>query len=260
MSAFKDDLDTAFGRIATMGFKYVDLIAIPGWGLVELPQLVTDYESTRDNIRQLLTRHRLTPIAMNAAIANPYQRGDAAVNAQRLAEVRSLCRLMKELGIPVASFFPGGNWPAQQMKWDDVLAGEVTTLNEMLNIAEQAGVTLAVELHANTPFETVEQCTRLLAAVPRLTVAYDPSHFAMQSSDLRDTVAFLDRSAHVHLRDAGPKQMQMAVGKGTVDFAWILAQLRRRKYGGSLSVEYLPGMEGEIPAMKKRLDELSAAS
>jgi sugar phosphate isomerase/epimerase len=259
MSAFKDDIDTAFGRIAAMGFQYVDIIAIPGWGLVELSKLVAAYESTRDNIKQLLIKHGLTPVAVNAAVANPYQREDAAINAQRLAEVRALCRFMKDLSIPVASFFPGGNWPAQQMKWDDVLAGEVATLNEMLDIAEQAGVTVAVELHANTPFETVEQCTRLLAAVPRLRVAYDPSHFAMQSSDLRDTVAFLDRSAHVHLRDAGPKQMQMAVGKGTVDFAWILAQLRQRQYGGSLSVEYLPGMEGEIPAMKTRLDELISA-
>jgi hypothetical protein len=39
MSAYKESLDTALEAISANGFRYVDIIAIPGWGLVELAAL-----------------------------------------------------------------------------------------------------------------------------------------------------------------------------------------------------------------------------
>lgn len=256
LSAFKDSLDNALGSVAALGFSNVDIIAIPGWGLVELPTLAETFDSSLEKLHQLLEKHSLTPVGFNAAVPTPYQRDDADTNRQRLGQVDALCRLMVALDVKVASFFPGGNWPAQEMAWEDVLQGQVESVREMLEVAHKHGVTLAIELHANTPFETVAQGSRLLEEVPELTVAYDPSHFAMQGSDLRDTAGFLERSSHVHMRDAAPDKMQMPVGEGTVDFEWITEQLRTRKYDGAVSIEYLPGNQDQIPPMKSRLEAL----
>jgi sugar phosphate isomerase/epimerase len=256
MSAWKNSVDDALGAIESMGFTCVDIIAIPGWGLVEPSELTTGSAASADNLAEMLAAHNLTAVGVNAAVPNLYQRDDQSVNAQRLAQVEGLCRLMKQLRIPVASFFPGGNWPAQEMTWDIVLQGEVATLQEMLAIGKQHDVTLTVEPHANTPFEKLDQIRALLDALPELQVAYDPSHFALQGLDLCDTTFILDRAAHVHVRDAGPGKMQLPVGEGTVDFAWLMAELKSRNYEGAVSVEYLPGNEGQIPELKSILERL----
>jgi len=246
-------LPAALEAVSKMGFREADLIAIPNWGLVEPEKLVSSFDETVGDIRKCLNQYGLTAVAVNAGFPTPYVRDDAALNAARCAQVEAVCRMMQRLGIAVGSFFPGSNWPAQEMEWERVLDGEAATLREMLDTALSHGVTLAVELHANTPFETVEQGRRLLEAVPELKVAYDPSHFAMQGIPLAETVEFLDRTVHVHLRDAGPGKMQMAVGEGTVDFGWIVEQLRARSYEGTVSIEYLPGMAEEIAKLRERL-------
>lgn len=253
MSAWKDSIDNALAAIHGHGFRYVDIIAIPGWGLVEPEKLVKDVESISDNLRQSLAKHDLTPIGVNAAVPNIYQRDDQSVNDSRLSQVDAICRMMKALHIPVVSFFPGGNWPAEQMEWEKVLDGEVQTLREMLEIAARYDVTLTVEPHAHTPFEKLAQIRRLLEALPQLKVAYDPSHFVLQGITLADTTFMIDRAAHVHIRDAAVGEMQKKVGEGSVDFTFIINELRSRNYAGSISVEYLPGMDDQVGKMLRVL-------
>ena len=95
--------------------------------------------------------------------------------------------------------------------------------------------------------------------LPELRLAYDPGDFAMQEIDLGETEPFLDRAAHVHLRDAAPGKMQELFGEGTVDFDRILDALAERRYGGRFSIEYLPGLPGdarrEILKLKAKLEE-----
>lgn len=259
MSAFKGSIDNALERIASMGFRYVDLIAIPGWELVDSEALADRFEDAAAPLEAALSKHGLRAVAVNAAVPTLYQRDDPDVNRRRLAQVAGICRLMQRLDIPVVSFFPGGNWPAQEMAWDTVLTQEVATLREMLDLGNRYGVTVTLEPHANTPFETLGQVERLLESVPELRVAYDPSHFAMQSIPLEQTQRILARASHVHLRDAGPGSMQMPVGEGTVDFRWILDTVRAQGYDGAISIEYLPGMEQQVPPMRDLLAGLGIA-
>ena len=255
-SAYRGSLDDALASVARMGFTAIDLIAIPGWGQLEPARLAEHWEAEAERVGALLMQHHLTPIAVNLAVGNPHQR-DAAVVAQRLREVAGAARFMQRLGIPLASFYPG--YRAEDRPWEEVLADSVISMREMLAVAGAYGVTLAVELHMFTPFETVAQGMRLLQELPELSVAYDPSHYAMQSIDLRDTAPFLARAAHVHLRDAAPEQMMAPVGAGTVDFPWILDTLRALDYRGNLSIEYLPDLpevEGEIMRLREMIARL----
>jgi sugar phosphate isomerase/epimerase len=255
-SAFKMPLDDALARVAGLGFSCVDLIAIPSWGHVSAPDLVSDWDAEAGRVEALVRKHGLTPVAMNAAFTHPHQRNDA-INAERLAQVEAVTRLMNRLGIRIASFYPG--YRAEDRAWDDVLADTVATMREMLAVAAAAGVTLVVEPHFGTPFQTLEQIAGLLGAIPELSIAYDPSHFAMQGIAMRDTEPLLDRAAHVHLRDAAPGKMQMPFGEGTVDIDWLCDALAERSYKGHISLEYLPNLPGgPEPELVKLRDALLA--
>jgi sugar phosphate isomerase/epimerase len=238
-SAFKTDFDTALGQVRELGFSHADLICIPQWGHVSLPALVEDYDSEAGRVRSLLETHEITPVGLNCGLPATYDRSEQSRN-DRLAQVRAAARLMNQLDVKVASFYPG--YKVEDRPWSEVMRDAATSMREMIEIGDQADVTFAIELHAHTPFETVEQCTALLEEVPQLKVAYDPSHFALQQIPLAQTAPFLQRSVHVHIRDAGPDKMQMPFGQGTVDLAWLIRTLKSCHYQGHYSIEYLPNL------------------
>lgn len=249
-SAFKASHEDALAEVAALGFRHVDLIVIPGFGQLLPAELAKDFETQARRAEAALAKNRLTPVAVNTAFGHLRLRTPELL-AQRRAEVEAVAKFMRRLNVAVASFYPG--YKAPDLPWADVLKDSVASMREMLAIGREYGVTFAIELHFNTPFENVEQCTRLLEALPELAVAYDPSHFAMQGLDLKATRPFLDRAVHVHLRDAAPQKMQAPTGSGTVDFGWILETLAARKYAGHYSIEYLAGLEGGVHDSIRRL-------
>lgn len=255
-SAFAPPLESALAEVARLGFTEVDLIAIEGWGHLEPAALVANWERMASVVEALLRRHGLVPVAMNVAVGSLHQRSDD-VNAQRLRKVEAVARLMRRLGIGVASFYPG--YKAVDRPWEAVLADTVATLRELLLIARAFDVTFCLEPHYDTPFQTPAQVRRLLAALPELRLVYDPSHFAMQGLDLSETAFMLDRAVHVHLRDAAPGAMQVAFGEGTADLPGLLSALRTRGYGGHLSIEYLAGGAFDVAGSVRRLRDAVAA-
>ncbi|MCW8133686.1 MAG: sugar phosphate isomerase/epimerase [Planctomycetota bacterium] len=256
-SAFKVSHEEALAAVAALGFTHVDLIVIPGFKQLVPAEIAADLDGQAKRAETALARHGLTAVAVNSAYGNLHNRAPEVVE-QRRKECEAVAKFMRRLGIRVASFFPGSKGAAAGRDWNDVLADSVASMREMHAIGAEYGVTFAIELHANTPFENVEQCTRLCAALPELAVAYDPSHFAMQGIDLKATKPFLDRAVHVHLRDAAPGKMQAPAGTGTVDFGWILDTLAARGYAGPCSIEYLAGLEGGVETSIAALKEMLA--
>ena len=126
-SAFKTDLAGALERVASLGFSYVDLIAIGGWDHVKADRAVADDAGYAAEIQGLLTKYKLTPVAMNIAVGHPHQRSAEQV-AQRKRDVGALARVARRLGISVASFYPG--YLAKERVWDEVLADSVQSIRE----------------------------------------------------------------------------------------------------------------------------------
>jgi sugar phosphate isomerase/epimerase len=190
---------------------------------------------------------------MNCGLPATYQR-DAETTEERNRQVEALARLGRRLGVQVASFYPG--YRVEDRPWQEVLAESAESCREIIGIGEQHDVLFAIELHYDTPVQSLEQCHYLLEEVPELMVAYDPSHFAMQGIDLRNTGELLDRAAHMHLRDAAPDEMCVPVGEGTVDFHWLVDAMGHRGYDGHWSIEYLPGAVEDPAAEAARLKEM----
>ncbi|MBB3128440.1 sugar phosphate isomerase/epimerase [Paenibacillus rhizosphaerae] len=239
-------LDEGLSAISAAGFSRIDILAIDGWAHVHTRELVTP-EGLGEAVRRtetLMKRYSLTPIAVNSGVGPQlYDRSPEAV-VRRKAETEGLLNWMKALGISFAAIQP--RQPDPDRPWEDALADCAASLRDQLELAAPAGVTLALEFHVNSPFETFEQCARIMELLPEMPLVYDPTHLVMQGIPLEETFRFLDRAVHVHVRDAAARRMQTRFGEGIVDFGRLLGELKARSYKGDFSIEYLQTDEFEV--------------
>jgi sugar phosphate isomerase/epimerase len=237
-------LDVALKRIADLGFRNVDILAIDGWVHVNTRDLIDNFDSTIAGVDILLQQHNLTPIATNSGVSAQLHHRNDEINAQRLREFEGLLRFARHYGITVAAIQPRN--ADNERPWDDVLADCIATLHEQKTAGDAAAVTFALELHVHSPFETMEQARRFCEAMPEMPLVYDPTHFVMQGADIRETGWLMDRAAHVHLRDAAPGKLQTPFGQGAVDFDWVFGALKDRGYKGHFSIEYLETKDFDV--------------
>lgn len=247
-AAFKGDLDYALGRLAAFGFSEVDLIAISSWGHVSLEALVADFETESARISGLLEKHSLRAVSVNAAFSPDLNdRADPAANAARLEQVRALARLMEQLGIGIGAQYPGyiASWKNDPA---GVWADTVTSLREIQAALAGFPLTLAPEIHYETPFEHPDAARRLLREFPGLPYTYEPSHFIIRGHDIRDTADLLAAASHVHLRGCAPGRIQAPPDDSAAELQWVVESLRHRNYQGIISIEYLPGADFDTEA------------
>lgn len=230
-------LENALSDIKRMGFHNIDLLAIDGWVHVHTRDLVRQYDRVVTDLDNLLGKYGLKPIALNTGVSAQLHHRSEVINSQRLEEVAALIRLMKHYGITLAAIQPRNTDPSRL--WEDVLKDCVATLRDQVGAGRTAGVIFALELHIHSPFETLAQARRLLEAMPEVPLVYDPSHFAMQGIDIKETTWLMKHASHVHLRDAAVGKMQVPYGQGLIDFDWLLSALKERGYLGGFSIEYL---------------------
>jgi sugar phosphate isomerase/epimerase len=256
-SAFRTPLEPALRSIAAMGFRHVDLLAIGGWDHINAAALADDFETEAGRIERLLRETGLTPVTLNCAVPpHLYDRRDETANARRLQLVDGLARLMTRLGVKAASFYPG--YKTGDRAFPDLLRDWVATFREMLAIAARHGVEFVVEPHADTPFESPENCRALFEAMPELRVAYDPSHFVHTGWPLEETDFIAARAIHAHVRDASREKLHARAGTGGLDMTAFARLLRRHGYDGAISIEALPNLDGDLRAdileLKRRIE------
>ncbi|MBP3964731.1 sugar phosphate isomerase/epimerase family protein [Paenibacillus lignilyticus] len=231
--------EEALASISSAGFRYVDILTIDGWVHVHTSKLATEQDLAEqiNRSKQLLAQYSLQPVATNSGVSPQLHDRSPEAVSRRKAETAGLMQWMKALQINVAAIQP--RQPDRSRPWEEVLDDCIASLQEQLEIAHAAGIRMALEFHANSPFETMEQCLRFMERMPDMPIVYDPTHFVMQGVPLEETFVFLERAAHVHLRDAAKDQMQVRYGTGAVDFHRVLEELKQRGYQGGFSIEYL---------------------
>jgi sugar phosphate isomerase/epimerase len=239
--SFRADLAGALREVAVLGFPKADLVAIPFYRQILPADLARDPREQASRISSAMAAAGVGAATMNAAVGDLHDRSAESIG-RRAAEWRGIAAVMRELRIGLASFYPG--YLPQGKAWHAALDGVAASVTEMREIAAAQGVEFLLEAHYDTPVSTPEQIRTLMEAVPGLRFVYDPSHFAMQGLEPAATDFLLDRSAHVHLRDAAPGRMNVAGGRGTVDFDRLIRALAERGYAGYLAIECLPPEEG----------------
>lgn len=187
-----------------------------------------------DYIRRLCNSTGLVPVSLHVAGYSAGSGTELAREVARWTWLLEAChrldvRLLKATG---AARGHGGG-----------LEGLISVLGHIAPIANDYGVTLALENHFNNVLEFPEDYERVFDAIshPSVGLCLDTGHFAASGVDMLEVVhRFGSRLVHVDLKDckaAGSGDF-VPFGDGVVDFEAILDAVSASGYSGYLLVEF----------------------
>jgi sugar phosphate isomerase/epimerase len=231
-------LDRALAQIAELGFATIDLGALPG--VCDHVPYVLDASAVK-TVAATVTASGLRVRSINGDIGDLNRPLDVPGRADRDRHLDTLLTLAAAIGAR-ALVMPCGalaHTPVRSLDDDlDLVAAE------LIHAAERTrdhGVELWTEsLHY---FRLCHDIERAQALTDRLAgtdvgVVMDFSHVVASGGDPLEFVdRFADRIAHVHIRDAEPGNINLSVGRGSVDFAAGLKALAAADYAGQFALE-----------------------
>jgi len=160
---------------------------------------------------------------------------DPKYSEGNLADFKSVTRFCRAAHISIIFILPGILNPGQT--YAEALGASAESLNAMLPIAAQAGITLTIEAHVQSFVESPRLVLDLLERVPGLKLTLDYSHFVCLGFRQEDIDPLAPHAAHVHLRQARPGELQAKIDQGTINFPMMIDTLKEAGYDGYLVLE-----------------------
>lgn len=230
-------LAEALATIGDLGFAEIDLGALPG--VCDHVPYVLDMRAVEDVARVVIASGlRVRSINGDIGGLNAPLTGD--VGAARRHHLDMLVALAvatdaRALVLPCGAIdhTPFENLAADVARVADQLAAAA-------DVAASRGVELWTEsLHLHRLCWNLERAQLLTDRLSeRVGVVMDFSHIVASGGDPVDFVGrFGPRIRHVHIRDAAPGNINISVGRGTVDFAHGLKALADNGFAGHFSLE-----------------------
>ena len=174
---------------------------------------------------------------------------DPQIRADGARRLRVVIAAAAEIGVPIVTLCSGtrdaqDQWRAHPENgtpeaWADMIDG----MRDALAMAGAHGVDLGVEPELANVVAGTSQAERLLAELssPRLRIVLDPANLFETAPDaarralIGDAIARLGpRIAMAHAKDRAPDGRFVAAGRGVVEFADLVAQLRAAGFDGPL--------------------------
>lgn len=232
------DLPTALRTIAGLGFEEIDLGALPG---------VCDhipYELDRPAVTAVakdVAESALRVRSVNGDIGDLNAVLDAGRQAARDRHLDALLTLAAKTGAK-ALVLPCGRLshePVRSLEEDlDEIAAQLVRAGRR---AADFGVELWTEslhfLRFCWNLDRAEALAQRLAG-SGVGIVMDFSHIVAAGEDPQEYLrVHKGRTAHVHLRDAAPGNINLSIGSGLTDFAGGLRSLAEQGYTGHFSLE-----------------------
>jgi sugar phosphate isomerase/epimerase len=247
-------LERALAVARELGFASVDLAGLRG--LCEhVPILGTAAELAAS--ARVVRESGLRPASVNADPGS-FDVEDAAVLEARIARILDYA-VAVEAPLVVLPCGEKTDDAAAEPRWGALLDG----FGRAADRAEGSGVRIAVEApYFGRPIDSRARAERLFDDLdPRVQVAYDVSHVRAAGDPVTETfVAWADRIAIVHLRDAVTGDIRRVIGRGDVDFAALFAAVRAHRPDLDVVLELetrdspYPDRETELLAAVAQLD------
>ena len=123
------------------------------------------------------------------------------------------------------------------------LKAVIKVCRELAPVAEEMGMLVTLENHANNVLERIEDYEEIFAAIdsPAIGMCLDTGHFEGVDVSLHDVVEkFHSRILHVDLKDCrarGQGHDTVPFGEGVTDFDAFLSHLLEKNYSGYMVVE-----------------------
>jgi sugar phosphate isomerase/epimerase len=157
-----------------------------------------------------------------------------APNVEDFKKAMNFCRGAE---IPSVMVLPGIVNPGQSRA--EALDQSARSLQELLPIAQEAGVTLTIEPHVHSYVESPRLVLELIERVPGLSLTLDYAHFVCLGYRQEEIDPLAAHAAHVHLRQARAGALQAKLLEGTINFPALVGTLKDNAYDGYLALEYV---------------------
>ncbi|MGV0746127.1 sugar phosphate isomerase/epimerase family protein [Mycolicibacterium sp. XJ870] len=232
------DLEMALTWISQLGFRAIDLGALPGV-CDHVPYVLNKRAVAGVTATVAATRLRVRSINGDIGDLNrPLTDDGRAARARHLDMLLALASATDAHALVLPCGAIDHN-PVRSLAEDlDLVASELATAARR---ATEYGVELWTEsLHY---YRLCHDIDRAQALADRLRgsgvgIVMDFSHIVASGGDPVDFVSrFADRIAHVHIRDAVPGNINLSVGRGQVDFSTGLKALAAAGYTGEFALE-----------------------
>lgn len=232
-------IEDVIRRVSRAGYRAVELNAetLPWAPAHVTPQ--TDAKSRRA-IVDLCARSNLSIPAVGAHVE--MVGADKAARQSAIAFVEGCIDLATDVKSPIVHILSGPR--ASDVSAQDARGWFNEAVERTVAYAEARNVKLAIEAIAGHAFHCIDDYHLLAKDLPGVNfyVNFDPSHLEVQGENPARVVDELaDRIIHVHLKDGKGRFPDFSfppLGEGTIDFAGLVAGLRRVGYAGAMSVEY----------------------
>ncbi len=227
--------EEAAGIVRAVGIDAINLVGIaPEHGIKAFLHITpADAKRVRALGMTVPNLHWAIGNGFRPAINDP----DPGVRAKNKEVYQRAVEFCHEAGILSITVVPGLVHPGQSVH--DARALAIDVYNEFVPIASAAGVRLTAEPHVKGIFESPESALDLFRAVPGLGLILDYAHFVCQGYTQPCIDPLCPFAVDVHLRQAKPGLLQTALEDGTINFAFVLDQLRQVGYTGYLCLEYV---------------------
>jgi len=230
-------LPEALATIAGLGFTEIDLGALPG--VCDHVPYVLDQPAV-ENVALTVIASGLQVRSINCDIGDLNVPLSADGRARRRAHLNMLVALAvatdaRALVLPCGAI---DHTPVETLEAD--IARVADELASAADVAASRGVRLWTEsLHLHRLCFNLERAQLLTDRLPvDVGVVMDFSHVVASGGDPAEFVArFATRIEHVHIRDAAPGNINISVGRGTVDFSTGLKVLADAGFAGHFSLE-----------------------
>ncbi len=261
-------IDETIARIAALGYRGIEITAdVPhAWpaGLLE---------SQKQAIRDSLAKYGLAISNVNAfmmnAIADPRQPywhpswidPDRHYRAIRREHTKRALQLAIDLGAPHITTEPGGPL-AEGQSWSDGAAIFYQELMPCIELAESLQMPLLIEPEPGLLIERFEQYLEFVDRIdsPMVGLNFDVGHAYCVGEDPQVWIAKMaEHTYHYHLEDIAATRVHehLVPGRGAIDFAATLLEIKKTGYDGWLTVELYPYLDDPDGAAREAREILS---
>lgn len=239
-------VEDALAKVRELGFGSFDLDAFENWQHVNPSELAAGGSAAVERLAAAIAASGLRAGSFNCGMSRPISEADAGAFEQYKREFAALLDLAKRVGCANLTIQPGSAGESDDDA-DALLKLVAERAAELCAMARPRGISVGLEAHQGSLLEKPAAALRMAAELcPAVGITYDPSHLVMQGIALPEAEALLDHAVHVHVRNASRGNMQATMADGTVDFAWLVAALKRRGYQGPLAIEYFNAFDADF--------------
>jgi 3-dehydroshikimate dehydratase len=235
LSAFGDEIAADLGeQLAVMEREGVPALEFRGaWGKNILD--LSDDEVKKS--KQMLDERGMHVSAIGSPIGKVGITDDFGAHLERFRRALAVAAMLDTPRIRIFSFFiPEGQNPA------DYRTAVMDRLSMLVNLADDAGVTLLHENEKEIYGDIATRCADIHATIPALNLraAFDPANFIQCAVRPMDEAwpLLAEVSTHIHIKDAVLTDGHVVpAGEGDGQVRELLQALVKRGYRGYLTLE-----------------------